>query len=299
MQNEKKKNTILVPTDFSQVAENALDHAVQVAKEFGNEICIMHIFEESFIGSIWGQKNSYKDGLVGQMLQEKLDKMVEDIQRNHGVKARSVIDTGRIYDVITEYAAEEENDIESIIMGTQGASGMAQIVGSNASRVIAISEVPVVVVKEKQYAQGYKDIVLPIDLSLESKQKVWWAIQLAKKFNSTVHIIAIKLTDEFLMNRVKANLHQVEEVLTKNGIEHTSKMLADEEYPGNPADDTLQYAEEINADLIMIMTQQEKGFTEFIIGSYAQQIVNKHSNIPVMCITPKKIGFKPDFWTGF
>lgn len=298
MQNEKKKNTILVPTDFSQVAENALDHAVQVAKSFGNEICIMHIFEESFIGSIWGQKNSYKEGLVGQMLQEKLDRMVEDIEKNHGIKARSVIASGRIYSAIQDYIEEDENDIESIIMGTQGAHGMAQIVGSNASRVIAGSTVPVVVVKEKQYGQGYQNIVLPVDLSLESKQKVWWAIQMAKKFNSTIHIIAIKLTDEFLMNRVKANLHQVEEVLSKNGVKHTSKMLADEQYPGNPADDTLQYAEEINADLIMIMTQQEKGFTEFIIGSYAQQIVNKHSSIPVMCITPKKTGFKADLWSG-
>jgi len=298
MQNEKKKNTILVPTDFSQVADNALDHAVQTAKSFGNAICIMHIFEESFIGNIWGQKNSYKEGLVGQMLQEKLDRMVADIEKNHGVKARSVIEAGRIYTSIQEFVEDDANDIESIVMGTQGAHGMAQIIGSNASRVIASSKVPVFVVKEKQYGQGYQNIVLPIDLSLESKQKVWWAIMMAKRFNSTIHIIAIKLTDEFLKNRVKANLHQVEEVLTKNGIEHTSKMLADEEYPGNPADDTLQYAKEVNADLIMIMTQQEKGFTEFIIGSYAQQIVNKHSSIPVMCITPKKTGFKTDYWTG-
>lgn len=298
MQNEKKKNTILVPTDFSEVAANALDHAVQVAKEFGNEICIMHIFEESFIGSIWGQKNSYKEGLVGQMLQEKMDRMVEELRTTHGLKARSVIESGRIHACILDYAKDEANDIDSIIMGTQGASGLGQIVGSNASRVIGGSEVPVVIVKEKQYGHGYKNIVLPIDLSLESKQKVWWAIQLAKKYTSTVHIISIKLSDEFLVNRVKANLHQVEDVLSKNGVKHTSKMLADDDYPGNPADDTLQYAEEINADLIMIMTQQEKGFTEFIVGSYAQQIVNKHSSIPVMCITPKQMGFKPDFWTG-
>lgn len=300
MQNQKKKNTLLVPTDFSLVAENALDHAIQVAKVFGNEICIMHIFEDSLIGSVWGQKNSYKDGLVGQMLQEKLDRMVEDIEKTHGVKARSVIMSGRIHSTITEYAEVEENDIDAVIMGTQGASGLSRIIGSNASRVIAMSQVPVVVVKERSDRSiGYDNIVMPIDLTMESKQKVWWAIHLAKKYNSTIHIIAVKLSDEFLQNRVKANLNQVEDVLSKNGIKYTTKMLDDEAYPGNPADDTLQYAEEIHADLIMIMTQQEKGFSEFIIGSYAQQIVNKVGTTPVMCITPKQIGFRADFWTGF
>lgn len=299
MQTEKKRNTLLVPTDFSQVAENALDHAVQVAKFFGNEICIMHIFEETFIGSIWGQKNSYKDGLVGQMLSEKLDKIAKEITEKHGVPTRYVVESGKIYTCITEFVENEENDIETIIMGTQGASGIAQIVGSNASRVIASSTVPVVVVKEKQYGQGYKNIVMPIDLTLESKQKVWWAIHLGKKYGSTIHIIAIQLNDEFLVNRVKANLNQVQEILDKNNISYTTKILADQDYPGNPADDTLQYAEEINADLILVMTQQEKNFAEFIIGSYAQQIVNKHSSIPVMCITPKKTAMKSEFWTGF
>lgn len=298
MENEKKKNTILVPTDFSQVADNALEHAIQVAKSFDNDLCIMHIFEDSFIGNIWGQKNSYREGMVGQMLQEKLDKMVEDIKKNHGVQARSVIDSGRIYATIVEYAEDEKNGIESIIMGTMGASGFEQLVGSNASRVIATSSVPVVVVKEKQYGAGYQNIVMPIDLTMESKQKVWWAMHLAKKFNSTIHIFSIKETDEFLSNRVRANLHQVEEVLEKNGVNFTTKMLDDDNYPGNPAEDTLQYAEELNADLIMVMTQQEKGFNEFIIGSYAQQIVNKHSSIPVMCITPRKTGFKADLWHG-
>ncbi len=298
MQSEKKKNTILVPTDFSPVADNALDHAIQVAKVFGNEICLLHIFEDSFIGSIWGQKNSYRDGLVGQMLDEKLGRMVEDIEKNHGVKVRFEVKNGKIYSTIVDFAAEEENDIDSVIMGTNGATGIGQLIGSNASRVISQSTVPVVVVKEKHYGAGYQNIIMPIDLTLESKQKVWWAIHLSKKYDCTIHVISIKEDDEFLKNRINANLSQVEEVLTKSNVKYTTKILDDDNYPGNPADDTLQYAEEINADLIMIMTQQEKGIGEYIIGSYAQQIVNKHSTIPVMCITPKKTGFKSEFWSG-
>jgi nucleotide-binding universal stress UspA family protein len=299
MQTENKKNTILVPTDFSQVADNALNHAINVAKVFGNDICILHIFEDSLIGSVWGQKNSYKDGMVGQMLQEKMERMAADIKKEHNINVKALIKSGRIYSTIVGHAEEEENDIDSIIMGTNGASGIEQLIGSTASRVMSHSPVPVVVVKEKQYDNGYNNIVMPIDLTMESKQKVWWAIHLAKKYDCTIHIISIHEDDEFLKNRINANLLQVEEVLNKNGIKYTTRILDDKNYPGNPADDTLQYAEEINADLIMIMTQQEKGgFSEYIIGSYAQQIVNKHSSVPVMCINPKKTGFKTELWSG-
>lgn len=299
MQKNEKRNTILVPTDFSQVADNALDHAINVAKMFGNNLCIMHIFEDSLIGSVWGQKNSYRDGMVGQMLQEKLDRIVADITKEHGIKAKAVIKSGKIYTTITEFAEDEANDIESIIMGTNGASGFKSLVGSNASRVMSHAVVPVVVVKEKQYGNGYNNIVMPIDLTLESKQKVSWAIHLAKKYDSVIHVISIEESDEFLKNRTTANLKQIESVLEKNGVKFTTKILGDKNYPGNFADDTLQYADEINADLIMIMTQQEKEIAEYIMGTYAQKIVNNHSSVPVMCISPKKTGFKSELWHGF
>ncbi len=99
-------------------------------------------------------------------------------------------------------------------------------------------------------------------------------------------MLSIRETDEFLANRIKANLAQVEGILNRNGVKFTSTILDDDT---NFAKRTLQYAEDTNADLIMIMTQQEKGFTEYIIGSYAQMIVNHASAIPVMCINPKEV----------
>ncbi len=295
----EKKNTILVPTDFSIVADNALKHAVQVAKAFGNKLCIMHIFEDSFIGSIWGQKNSYRDGMVGQMLGEKLDALTKSIKEEHGVEASYIIESGRIYSTIVDFAEDDANDIETIIMGTNGASGMGKVIGSNASRVISSASVPVVVVKEKQYENGYKNIIMPIDLTMESKQKVKWAIHLAKRYDSTIHIFSIEEKDDFLQKRIGANLKQVQEVLTKNNVKFDTKVLDDRNYPGNPADDTLQYGNEIDADLILIMSQQERGLGEYIIGTYAQQIVNNHSAVPVMCINPVNTGLKADYWHGF
>lgn len=288
-------NVILVPTDFSDVANNAVDHAVAIAKIYGNEILLVHIVEASFLSSIIGGKNNIKGGIVGQMLQDKLNEQCNAITEKHGVKAKGLIKEGRIYKTILEIAEEEE--LDSIVMGTNGAEGLEQIMGSNSSRVIAQSPVPVVVVKEKQVGAGYKDIVFPIDLTVQSKQKTWWAINLAQKFDSTIHIIAEQEDDDFLRNKVISNLRSIEEVFDKNKVKYTTKVLDDEHYPERFYKDTLQYADEINADLIMVMTQQEKGFSEFLVGSYAQQIVNHHSSVPVMCIVPRNTGLKPVGWS--
>jgi len=288
-------NVILVPTDFSDVANNAVDHAVAIAKIYGNEILLVHIVEASFLSSIIGGKNNIKGGIVGQMLQDKLNEQCNAITEKHGVKAKGLIKEGRIYKTILEIAEEEE--LDSIVMGTNGAEGLEQIMGSNSSRVIAQSPVPVVVVKEKQVGAGYKDIVFPIDLTVQSKQKTWWAINLAQKFDSTIHIIAEQEDDDFLRNKVISNLRSIEDVFAKNKVKYTTKVLDDDNYPEHFYKDTLQYADEINADLIMVMTQQEKGFSEFLVGSYAQQIVNHHSSVPVMCIVPRNTGLKPVGWS--
>jgi nucleotide-binding universal stress UspA family protein len=278
----QKKNVILVPVDFSPVSENALEHAIQIAKTFDNEIALLHIVEENFFGI---GRDGIKEKMMEDALQMKLDTYVAD-GKEHGVLIHKHLREGKIYKTIVDMAVELGCD--SIIMGTNGASGIQKIAGSNASRVISHSTVPVVVVKHKRIGQGYKNIVLPIDLTLESKQKVSWAIHLGKKFGSVIHIISEKENDEFLANRIHANLAQVESMLDKNGVKYESHIL---DSTANFAKRTLQYAEDTNADLIMIMTQQEKGFSEYIIGSYAQQIVNNAGNVPVMCVNPRETGF--------
>ena len=83
-------------------------------------------------------------------------------------------------------------------------------------------------------------------------------------------------------------------MVEQNGVSYTEKILSKIET--DFALDTIAYAESIQADLIMIMSQQENsGLEDFIIGTEAQQLVNKSQNIPVMCIKPGKTGFTSEF----
>lgn len=279
-------NTILVPVDFSEVSMNALDHAVQLAKIYNNEITLLYIFEERPVAAILGL-NKQNAELI-DAIKAKMDTIIAPITKDHGVKVKKEVLEGRIYKKIVKIAEEDKYD--SIVMGTSGAHGMERIIGSNASKVIRHATVPVIVVKEKQSETGYDKIVLPIDLTLETRQKVVWAIHIAQKFNSTIHVVFETEQDEFVKQKILASVNNVQSMLDEKGVKYEVRSLDDEDYPENFAVDTIQYAKEIDADLIIIMTQQEKNFSEHIIGSYAQQVVNMSSATPVMCVMPKPSG---------
>lgn len=289
MSDKESNNNILVPIDFSDVSMNALDHAVKLAKIYGNEITLLYIFEERPISAILGVKRQNEELI--DAIKAKMDTVIKPIAESQGISINKLVEEGRIYKRIVKIA--NERNFDSIIMGTRGAHGMEKIMGSNASKVIRHSEVPVIVVAEKQMENGYDKIVLPIDLTLETRQKVVWAVKMAKQFNSTIHVIFETETDEFVRQKILATVNNVQGLLNKNNVKYEVRSLDDKDYPDNFAHDTTQYADEIDADLIIIMTQQEKNFTELIIGSYAQQVVNE-SKKPVMCINPKPSGYIVD-----
>ena len=279
-----KKNMMLVPTDFSEVADLALEHAIMIAKTFDNDIALLAIYDTgNLITSIFS-KNATEE-MVEKSMQTKLEAIKIEVKEKHNINIQTVVRSGNsIYKLIVETA--EELGCDSIVMGTHGASGLKKIMGSNAQRVISHSEVPVIVIKEKHFGDGYKNIVFPIDLTFETRQKVKWAIHLAKKFNSTINILSFRENDEFLENKIHANNNKVVSQFEEAGVKFTSYFLKDK---SGLAKETINYAENMKADLIMIMTQQDESFTELIVGSYAQQIVN-NSPIPVMAVTPTSRG---------
>ncbi len=289
---EKKKNIMLVPIDFSEISLNALAHAAQIAKHFDNDLVLLSILEEDFLSNIFSfSKNDTKENLAKEALMGRLKEKSAEIQNKYGIVCKVDVRSGKIYRTVIETA--EEFGCDCIIMGTHGASGTERIIGSNASRVISYSSMPVIVVKTDKNPNAYKNIIFPLDLSSESKQKVKWAIHLGKSYKSTIHILTYNVGDEFLNNKLMANLKQIQLLLDENGISHSETVV---DSSSDFARKTLDFAETKLADLIMIMTQQEdKSIREYVIETYAQQIVNDSGNVPVFCVNPSYDGFKSEF----
>lgn len=288
--NRTTNNNILVPTDFSDVADNALNHAITVAKAYGNEITLLYILEEGLLGGLFAGSQTE---IMRDAIQAKLEAKAKEIEQSSGVKVHARVDKGKVYKAIANMA--NRGNYDSIIMGSNGASGLEQIVGSNASRTIQYSEVPVVVVKQNTAnAHGYKKIVMPIDLTIESRQKVEWAIHLGKKFNSEVHVVYSKSSDEYLQRKIELNINLVNHQLKNSGLKHEVFAMEDG-LLDNFANEIMNYSNTVKAELILVMTHTEKGISEMLIGTLTQQLVNRSENIPVMCIHPHETGFTYDY----
>lgn len=284
---EFKVNRIAVPTDFSKSAYVAIDHAVDIAKRFGAEIVLIHVLDASAYGGIFvtTQKSEYKDLELAKL---KLQDESEGLRSRTGLHVSHFVSSGRIYDEIVRIANEEEADI--IVMGTHGVSGWAEFfAGSNAFKVVTQSDCPVLSIQENANKAELKNIILPIDQTDESRQKVRYAVAFAKKFDSIIHIASLLTDDEpAIRYDFEKKVKQIVDYLDREGVPHTETTLVG----SNLATMTMNFGESKGGNLIVMMTEQEANLTGFLMGPYAQQIVN-HSRIPVLSISPEEgEGFK-------
>jgi nucleotide-binding universal stress UspA family protein len=288
MEQNNNRNTTLVPIDFSDTSLFALEHASAIAKVIQEKhplVTLLHVIEDANFEPVTSKTkivNFDKENLMVEGARNKLQQIINEFRERMGVEFDYIIASGAAYKKIADVATWIKAD--TIVMGTHGRTGWKSFIGGNATKVVQIAPCPVITVKERNMGKGYKNIVLPLDLTRETKQKVAWAMKMAKYYKATVHVVTVHEDDEFLARRVKANMRQVQDILQDNGVNVTANSLT--EVSENFANTTVKFSQDINADLIIIMTQQERTFSEFIFGSYAQRIVNT-SPIPVMCINPR------------
>ncbi len=258
---------LMVPWDFTQVAEYALEHAVKIAKIDGNPIYLAHIAK--------------KKDEVGK-LKGILDVYAVEAFKKYSIKPKVVVKHGTIFSSIGEVA--DEIDAVMVVMGTHGMKGMQKLTGSWALKVIVSSKVPFVVVQSPPEGNSFEDIVLPIDFRKEDKEKINWIVYLYKHFGSKIHIIKPEKSDKRLLKGLNTNIAFARKMLEQKHV--TYDMIV---APGKKsfAKETIEYAVKINADLIVTMTTKNIGFTDYVMGADEQYIIANSAKIPVMCINPR------------
>lgn len=259
-----EKKTIIVPHDFSVVADNALKHAINTAKITGAVIHVLHVVSK---------EKEIKDA------ENKLKKLVESIDTE--VTLHPVVRVGNIFDDIGDFASESHAEL--IFMGTHGQHGWQYVTGSHALKVITHSTVPFIVVQEKPIKEnGYDDIVVPLDLNKETKQKLVYVANIATYFKSRVHVITPDETDEFLRHQVKANIQFATKFFQERGIEVTTKVVP----PSGFDKETVKHAVTLDADLIAIMNLNRNNLLGTITASHEQYILTNDAQIPALIVNP-------------
>ena len=266
---EEKKKLIVVPWDFTHVAENALAHAVKISRMVGNDISLLHIVDTGIKAAEEADKK------------KKLQKTIEENSAKYNAVITWHISKGSIFSAIAEFANDKEASL--VVMGTHGMKGMQKLTGSWALKVIVKSKVPFIVVQDPPVDQEkYHNIVFPIDFRAENKEKLKMAIFMGKYFDSKIHLLVATTTDKMLAKKTKINLNFGVKYLIQNNIEYEIHEVA----KGDFAQQTLDFALKINADLIVIVTTKNITFADYVVGASEQYMIANSSKIPVCCVNP-------------
>ena len=274
---------IMIPYDFSETASLSLEHAVFMAKLFKADITLVHIIETLTFTSAISHALSGFEKKVESASNEKLQELADKIHRENGIQVHVITEVGKIYKKIVQVAKQTHSDV--IVMGTHGTSGASSVLGSNTAKVVMESHCPVVSVQSHAKKLGFTKMVLPIDDSAESRQKVNFALELAQHYNAHIYVAGImQSNNEDYQRKFRIKIEQVVDFLTSHGISCESKFINGDDR----AKMTLKLAGETDADLIIIMTEQEASIAGLLLGTYATKVVNQ-SKIPVMTVRPAEI----------
>lgn len=273
---------ILVAVDFSECSENALEHAITIAIKADASVEMMFVIKPD------SSREMFSEGpqTLSTMVKDKFDEWVEKYQPTLGKNKMSyLIREGKVYHEIVKEA--DRKDVFLVMAGTHGASGFEEFwMGSNANRIVSALRKPVITIRGGVNIKRHLEkIVLPLDSTPETRQKVPFTAYMAKIFNAEMHVLRVYTSN------VKAVIRKVDsyaEQVVKHLEEENIRYILESVQSDNLTDSAIEYALKVNANLISIMTEQEISAKNLLLGPYAQQMVN-HSPIPVLSIHPKEL----------
>jgi len=273
---------ILIPTGFSNQSMIALGQAFNLAKIKKSEIVLLSVIEDpNMIESLFLDDKTHE---LQQKVNDKLAQLGEEYAEKYGVHVETMVAKGRVYEKIIDVA--EMVNANLIVMGTNGTPKgvIKKVIGSNAERVVRLAHCPVITIKGKDHKDGCENIILPLDLEKQTKEKVTIAIEYARYWNASIRVVSVLLRDsEEEKQHLLRNLNQVADFITYAGLDCTSELIESAKGKGLTKS-ILDYEKKFESDLILIMTRQEDVFFNKL-GTAAREIIYQ-SDIPVMSIKP-------------
>ncbi len=266
-------NNVIVGFDFSTGSANAVDLAIDIANRWHSDIRLVYVKEKDEDETPIRAEIERRNAGVAHLLK--------------GIKLEYVIREGKVHEELCKQA--EEDDALMIVVGTNGMSGYEKNwIGKNTYRTITEAKVPVLSVREGfNFNKALERIVVPIDSTSETRQKVPFAARMAKTFGSTIHVLGLYTSDsKDIQYLVNGYVDQVRKYLEKYDVAHKVDII---DAHKNLTVSTLEYADQIQADLIVIMTEQEKNLSSWLIGNYAQQMLHLSTH-PILSLQPEQIG---------
>lgn len=267
--------TILVPYDFTEEADCAINHAINLASLHKGTVYLNHILDKKSMSQLKSKHKSVFD------LEQDLAKLAEKHSTDN-VAVKPLIHDGDIFHDIS--ASADSVGANLIIFGTHGVHGMQHLLGAFALKLVTSAKVPVIIVQRRNIRPGgYKKIIYPVDENPYSKQKAYAVAEFATEHQAEILLFPKKNTDEHFQNYTNGNLRYSVKVFEEHNVRHT---VFENEKTSAFGKLVIDFAAKNDADLISIITQDsdDRDIGDFFVGSEDVQIINNEAEIPTLCI---------------
>lgn len=275
---EEIMKNFIVPIDFSPASLKGLDLAVLFSHKQPVHIQLVNVITTS------GDYHPSTLREEEKFAETKLEEIFAEYKHKLGPKStlKYIIKRGKVFkEVVNQVNSYKEVAVSA---STHGASGFEELfAGSNAMKIMASTDKPVFTLRSKPCPKDIRKIVVPIKLHVDTRQKVPVAAEIAELFGAEIHLVSISTRhNKKDLARLASYSKQAAAYLKVRKIPYVTKQVVGDSLPVL----TVNYADAVNADLIVIMSSAIDKWNVFL-GSYAQQMLNR-ANVPLLCIKPKE-----------
>ena len=262
----KSNSEIIIVIDFSKKSISLIEQISVLAKSLKAKLILMFVCLENE-----NQRNT------------EIIEITNKTKKESGLDVESIYISENIFKHITKKAIETNCGL--IVFGLNNDANLKPVFNeAELYKFLKIAPCPVYTVNELNSQLNYKNILIHIDLTAESREKVGVTIQLAKMFNSNINIISVfPPNNEEYENNILPYVNQVKKYIKGQGLNCSNKSICSKDVP----DTIINYAINNNCDIIVQMNKQNLSFKEMIFGTCANEIIKK-SSIPVLSINPMK-----------
>ena len=278
---------IVVPVDFNQPSLDAIEYALDFAGHIRGKLNLVYVIETRGVINDMFQKGNELIKIT-EKTKEKLEQLAEPYRKSHNIEIITHVLRGRIYKEILEFS--DSIDARMVILGDNyPCISDDQTLGSTVYHVTLKSKAPVITVKCGNKQVG-KKVVVPLDFTRQSRKQVLSSLAYGIHYDAEINLVSVKIADIKTQDSIiHGKLDKAHKSLNRNGVPATYKLY---EYDRNtpPYKRVLEYAREIDADLILLLTHQEGFIHDNYIGAFAHHIINE-SPINVLSLTTKASDF--------
>jgi len=278
--------TILVPTDFSKNAENALHCAINLAEKTHAKIILLHSFHLDYT-------NAYVPvNIIEKEIEEakaKSNKQLKTLYNKVSHHAKHPIEciSSQNLTVDAILATAKEHDVDLIVMGTTGATGMLerQIFGTNSSKVIEKAPCPVIAIPENNIHPDIKTIVYAttyLNSDIDCLQNL---VGIAKLFDAYIQVVHVSLLEEDAEHE-KKRMEKFKEIVTKNIV---YEKMSFKTLLGHSIEERLEgYMEEEKDVDMLVMSAHYRNLMDKLFGKSITKVMAFYLRTPLMIYHHKR-----------